>query len=222
MSSTIGLELEKAAGLKKAKTESRPHYLERVVRAVADVSEESWNALSPEAKKWYDQNVDRLDKKEEPLDFPEDGEKESAVKKNAVADEPEAPAPSSRSRNAKPKAAKAPAAPASVAAATPPAAPKAAPKKAAKPKVAAKKAAKPKAAAPKAAPKAAAPKKAKGVPASDAIRKLIFKKPNISEQDIFEALKKDYPTLSIGTIGTTRAGFRAAMRITPEYREKFS
>ena len=228
---TLEQELEQTAGLKKAKTESRPNYLKRVVAAIADVPEADWNALSKPAKKWYDDQVTRIDKGAEPEEIPghvdvaDDEEAKMADKKKA---EPVKDQPAASRKAAKPKVA----------------AKKAA--KVAKPKVAVKKAAKPKA-APKRAVAATAPAasnghapaktktpkrkimKVKGMTMAQAIRSTTLKKFSMSEEDMLAKLKPDYPTITIGTVSTGRATTRAVVSellrmnaLVPEFRDKFS
>lgn len=217
---TLAQELEKAAGLKKARTESRPEYLRRLITAVSNLPDADWTGLSADAKKWYDGNVTRIDAKEEPEDFPAAAEPVARRAPTTVAAEAtaevaaEAPPPPSKRKAAVKKAAK---------------------PKAAKPKAAVKKAAKPKAAAKVAVKKAATAAATNGAEPAKvgkgrtnggssliAIRKAIIGKPNITEGELFDRLTKKFPGLKLSTISTTRAGVRAVMKLLPEYSDKFN
>jgi ribosome maturation factor RimP len=72
MSSKIRTELEKAAALKPKSGEADGNFLARVVNAIGEVDEASWDGLSEDAKAWYNQAVDDLNAKKPAPAFPDE------------------------------------------------------------------------------------------------------------------------------------------------------
>lgn len=204
---TIEQELLLATGLKKARTESKPEYLKRLVKSIADLPDAGWEALSEEAKAWNNSNVGPDQKViADPVDFPGAAEEETTV----TAKTKEKPVVAAKPAAARPKAAV-----------------KKAAKKAAAPKAAvAKKAngnARVTAATAKLTPTPVAKKavrkgrsgagKSNNGDSLDAVRKEVIKNPKLSKVAIHQRLLPKYPKLLIGTVGTTRAGTRRTLQL---------
>jgi small nuclear ribonucleoprotein (snRNP)-like protein len=85
----VRTELEKATGVTKSKDESLQEFYKRIIRKVAKLEDKEWDALSDEAKNWYNDAADQANEKKEITDPPGDEpeqEPESTPRRRAVRD----------------------------------------------------------------------------------------------------------------------------------------
>jgi hypothetical protein len=241
--SAIETELVKAAGLKTKKNEEVNAYLHRLVDAVQDLDDDVWKGLSTEAQNWVNECATEIKKDGEDAELPnfpdlEDDEDESEAEDETEADEEsdeegeeedqedepgdedepddeeegteedeeESDVDDEDEKPAKKSAAK-----------------KAAPTK----KVAAKNGADPKKkivakpdkksekkAAPKAEKKAPSGPKASGIKVK--IKRIVFKNPSITPDDLMERLGKDGVKPSKLTVSAIRSEFRHSLWVLKE------
>lgn len=92
----VNAEILKAADVQPKRNEDRQVFLQRVVRAVADLDDKAWEGLSSDAQDWYNEAADQMNAKKTITEMPgfEDEAKEETKKEEA------APA---RRRGAEPK-----------------------------------------------------------------------------------------------------------------------
>ena len=208
MPSTIEQELLTATKLKTKKKEERQEFLHRLTDAVQDLDDDDWKGLSTEAQKWVNAGAAAVKTDGEDAtieEFPdlEDEEEGAQEEESPEADEEgteeedeeesETEEPEEESDVAETKTTK-----------------KAPPKKKAAEKPAAK-AAKPekKTPAKPAEKKAAAGPKATGIKVL--IKKIVFKNPTISVDDLIEKLGKDGTKPSKLTVSAIRSEFRHSL-----------
>lgn len=91
--SKIEKELQEATEIEAKKGEDRADYLARMMKAVAGLSEKGWDALSPEAQEWYNNNAEgrntakKAGKSFDLVDFQAEEEEKPARRRNSEDEE---------------------------------------------------------------------------------------------------------------------------------------
>ncbi len=206
MQSAIESELLDVTKLKRSKRDDDQKYLGKLIRKVADLSEDDWEDLSEQAQEWFNAGIDARNEGDDiPLfsDIPEDDsgdddasepdeEDEEVITgiddEDDIADdepesEPEVEAAPAKKTNGKKK-------PATKAKAKEPSKPKVTPKAKAK------------------------PKESKKIGAGERAKEIMLEKGmTISAEDLLGYLEDEGYTYSIHTVKVVRAEFQQAMKV---------
>lgn len=93
--SKIEKQLSEATTLTKKRGESADDFATRLVRAISELDDAGWEALSPEAQNWFNEAADAVNKKQAPPAFPDAepaAEETKPVTRRGQAATPAAPA----------------------------------------------------------------------------------------------------------------------------------